>query len=113
LKNLNVYAGIGTEQVKIYDAFVNSPEAADYIQDEDFYMDPFTELRLKFDPVPIRIGNRIDKYILFTLSNYFKGKDFTEFEMEGIYDTEFENLSILTLKIQNIRAIRWFPFLSQ
>lgn len=100
LKNMNVYAGIGVEQVKIYDAFVNSPEAADYIQDEDFYMNPFTELRLKFDPVPIRIGNRIDKYILFTFTNYFKGKNFTEFEMEGIYDTEFENLSILSLKFR-------------
>jgi hypothetical protein len=100
LKNMNVYAGIGAEQVKIYDAFVNSPEAEDYIQDENFYMNPFAELRLKFDPVPLRIGNRIDKYILFTFSNYFKDKDFAEFEMEGIYDAEFENLSILSLKFR-------------
>jgi len=108
LKHLNIYAGLGAEQVKVYDTKIDYEADQYLIPDEGIYNHPFTELRVKFDPIPIRIGNRIDKYILFTLSNYFQEKDSSEIQMEGVYDAEFENLSILSLKF-NIFALSNHP----
>jgi hypothetical protein len=63
LNNLNIYAGLGIEKLWIHNTII------DY--EKDRYLDignsvvnsKFSEVRLKFDPIKIMVGNKIDRYI--------------------------------------------------
>ncbi len=110
LKNLNIYAGTGLEQVFIYDTSTDyNAEQYTIISNNNFWR-PFNEARIKFDPVPIRIGNRIDKYLILTYTDYYSGNNSNTLEIKGVYDTEFENLSILSLKLYAAMLFQNPPF---
>lgn len=102
LKNLNIYAGFGAEQVKIYES--NIDYSADrYLESSDgIYKSTFAETRLKFDPIPVRMGNVIDKYFIMTYTDYLTGNKSHELEILGAYDTVFDDLSILSLKLKAV-----------
>jgi hypothetical protein len=98
LKNLNVYAGIGTDQIAVYDSEIDYEMENHFNESDDIYHNTFAEARLKFDPIPVRIGNRIDKYVIITYTSYLAGKNANQLEVLAAYDTEFENLSILSFR---------------
>ncbi len=98
LKNLNVYAGIGTDQIAVYDSEIDYEMENHFNESDDIYHNTFAEARLKFDPIPVRIGNRIDKYVIITYTSYLAGKNADLLEVLAAYDTEFENLSILSFR---------------
>ena len=98
LKSLNVYAGIGTDQIVIYDSEVDHEMANHLNESDDISHNTFAEARLKFDPIPIRVGNRIDKYAIVTYTSYLAGKNSNQLEVLAAYDTEFANLSIFSLR---------------
>ena len=60
-------------------------------------MRSFFESRIKLDPIPIRIGNRIDKYLVFTFTENLSS---TELSLKCAYDFEFSNLSIYSIKFK-------------
>lgn len=103
LKNLNVYAGIGTDQIAVYDSEIDYEMENHFSESDDIYHNTFAEARLKFDPIPIRIGNRIDKYVIVTYTAYLAGKNANQLEVLAAYDTEFENLSILSFRSKTFR----------
>ncbi len=110
LKNLNIYAGFGVEQVIIYRSKVDETAERHLDTSDDIYRNTFGEARLKFDPIPIRIGNRIDKFLIFTYTDYISGNSSNKIELQGVYDTEFDNLSILSLKSKTVLMYRDPPF---
>ncbi|HNX23373.1 MAG TPA: hypothetical protein PKG60_04955 [Spirochaetota bacterium] len=110
LKNLNIYAGFGEEQVWIYGSDIDYEAEKHLDSSDDIYRSSFAEVRVKFDPVPIRIGNRIDKYIIFTYTDYLSANSSNELEIQGAYDAEFENLSILSLKAKGVMLYNKPPF---
>jgi len=110
LKHLNLYAGIGIEKIILYDTTTDY-EADEYLVISDnTYTNAFTELRIKFDPIPLRLGNRIDKYIVLTYTDYFSGNDSNRLEVKGAYDAMFENLSILSFRFRTILMYNNSPF---
>ncbi len=100
LNYFNIYAGFGYERTNFYE--IDKDETAEYpMEIEDGVADyPFFESRIKIDPIPIRLGNRIDKYLLFTLTEYFGEKSSRELQLTGAYDFEFSDLSIYSLKFK-------------
>ncbi len=110
LNNFNIYAGIGMEQIRIYDSGIDY-EADRYLETgDDIYRNAFAETRLKFDPIPIRIGNRINKYIILTYTDYLSGDKSKEIELRGAYDAEFTNLSVFSLKTRAVMRYENSPF---
>lgn len=105
LKYFNIYAGFGYEQVYFYNMYYtanpdgNSDTPVKRNNGIDNY--PFFESRIKLDPIPIRIGNRIDKYIVFTYTEYFGNSNSRELQIVSAYDFEFSNLSIYSLKFRS------------
>lgn len=98
LKHFNIYAGFGLEEILIYKSEIDYT-ASRYISNPDgTHRLPFTELRMKFDPIPIRIGNRINKYVMLTYTDYYSEISANRLVIQGAYDAEFENLSILSLR---------------
>lgn len=110
LKYLNIYAGFGLENILIYDSMIDYQTKKFLVPDDDSYRSYFGEARLKFDPIPIRIGNRIDKFIILTYTDYYSGISSNRLEIQGVYDTEFGNLSILSLKAKAVLLYRDPPF---
>jgi len=102
LKNLRIYAGLGTDQIKIYDSVIDETIEHHLNKSDDAYHNTFVEARLKFDPIPIRVGNRIDKNVVITYTSYLAGKNSDKLEIQMEYDTDFDNLSILSLKSRAI-----------
>ena len=101
LNYFNIYAGLGYEKVYFYD-IDEEDTATQYIEiknNEESY--PFFESRIKLDPIPIRIGNRIDKYLVFTFTEYFGSRTSRELSMQCAYDFEFSNLSIYSFKFKS------------
>lgn len=110
LNNFNIYAGFGMEQIRIYDSDIDY-EADRYLETgDDIYRNAFAETRLKFDPIPIRIGNRINKYIVLTYTDYLSGNKSNEIEIRGAYDAEFNNLSVFSLKSRAVMRNDKSPF---
>ena len=103
LNNLNIYAGLGTEELAISNSLV-----ADY-RDRYLYVSDtiefsaFTEVRLKFDPIKIYVGNKIDRYVILTYTSYFYGSDFKQLEFSSIYETEFDNFSVLSFSLKGFK----------
>ncbi len=110
LKNLNVYAGFGVANILIYDSKIDYQTARYLIPDDNSYINYFGEARIKFDPIPLRIGNRIDKFIILTYTDYFTGNGSNRLDIQGVYDTEFDNLSILSFKAKAVLLYRHPPF---
>jgi hypothetical protein len=110
LKHLNLYAGIGIEQVIIYDTAIDYEADRHLDISDNSFTNSFTELRIKFDPIPLRLGNRIDKYIILTYTDYFSGNDSNRLEIKGAYDAEFENLSIFSFRFRSILMFSNSPF---
>jgi len=110
LNYLNIYAGFGFEQVLIYRSKIDYESGKYLVPKDDFYKNSFAEARLKFDPIPIRIGNRIDKYFIITYTDYLQGNSVNRLEIMGAYDTEFENQSILSLRSKTILMFNKPPF---
>lgn len=101
LKYFNIYAGLGYEKVYFYD--IDKDETADRYLDidngeEDY---PFFESRIKLEPIPIRLGNRINKYLTFTLTEYFGSRTSRELSLASAYDFEFSDLSIYSIKFKS------------
>jgi len=110
LKNLNVYAGAGLENVYFFGSSIDS-SASEYVKIEDkIERFPLVEFHLKIDPIPIRIGNRIDKNLLFTYRQLFTEYNAQELEVRGNYDIEFSNLSILSLGTETKLFFKEVPF---
>jgi len=110
LKNLNIYAGAGVENVYFFGSSIDS-SAPEYVEIEDkVERFPLVELQLKIDPIPIRIGNRIDQNLLFTYRQLFMEYDTRELEIRGDYDIEFKNLSILSLGAKTNLFFNQVPF---
>ena len=110
LKHLNVYAGAGIEQVLVYSSRIDPSAEKSLQSSNNYYINSFAEARLKFDPVPIRIGNRIDKYLIFTYTEYLTGNSSNEIKIQGVYDAEFSNLSVLSLKSKMVLLFNNPPF---
>ncbi len=110
LNHLNIYAGFGVEQVLIYRSKIDESADRHLDNSDGTYRSTFGEARLKFDPIPIRIGNRIDKFILLTYTDYISGNSSNKLEIQGVYDTEFDNLSILSFKSKTVLMFRDPPF---
>ncbi len=110
LNNLNIYGGFGMENIFFFDSSVNST-SSDHIdiknKTESF---PFAELQIKHEPIPIRIGNRIDKNMVFYYRELFNEYSSSEFELNIDYDFEFKNLSILSVKSMTNLFFRTHPF---
>lgn len=110
LKNLNIYAGLGSEHIFIYNSKIDYRAERHINPEDDEYINSFAETRLKFDPIPIRIGNRMDKYMLLTYTNYFAGNNSSRIEILGVYDAEFSNLSVLSFKTKAVALYNSPPF---
>jgi len=99
LKYLDIYAGFGFEKVFFY--------GHDYTQDEHYTIDnnrenyPFIETRFKLEPIPIRIGSRINKNMILTITDYYGDQRSREIKLNGEYDFEFGNLSIYGIKFKS------------
>ncbi len=98
LKNLNIYAGIGTDQIAVYDYEIDYEMENHLSKNKDIYHNTFAEARLKFAPTPIKAGNRMDKYVIITYTSYLAGKNANQLEIVTAYDMEFKNLSILSFR---------------
>jgi len=110
LKNLNVYAGAGLENVYFFGSSIDS-SAPEYVEIEDkVERFPLVEIQLKIEPIPIRIGNRIDQNLLFTYRQLFTEYNARELEIKGNYDIEFTNLSILSLGAETKLFFKKVPF---
>lgn len=110
LKNLNIYAGAGLENVYFFGSRIDTT-APEYIDIEDrIERFPLAELQLKIDPIPIRIGNRVDKNLVLTYRQLFMEYNARELEIEGDYDIEFNNLSILSLGAKTNLFFKDVPF---
>jgi len=110
LKDLNVYAGAGLENVYFFGSRVDT-NALEFIDIEDrverFHL---LEFQLKIDPIPIRIGNRVDKNLVLAYRQLFLEYNSRELEIEGDYDIEFGNLSILSLGAKTNLFFKKIPF---
>lgn len=101
LNYFNIYAGLGYEKVYFYD-IDKEDTATEHIEiknDQESY--PFFESRIKLDPIPIRLGNRIDKYLVFTFTEYFGSSSSRELSLKCAYDFEFSDLSIYSFKFKS------------
>lgn len=110
LKYLHIYAGAGTEKVIIYDTAIDYEADRHLAASDNSYTNSFTEFRIKIDPIPLHLGNRIDKYIILTYTDYFSGNDSNRLEIKCAYDTEFDNLSILSFRLRSIQMFHNPPF---
>ncbi len=101
LKYFNIYAGFGYEKDFFYK--INIDETADrYLKIDNRRENyPYFQSRIKLDPIPIRLGNRIDKYLILTYSEYTGEQRSREFEATSAYDFEFSDLSIYSLKFKS------------
>jgi len=97
LKYFNIYAGLGFEKVYFYDTEIDETSINHINIENEEKNYPFFESRVKLDPIPIRIGNRIDKYLVFTFTEYLSS---SELSLKCAYDFEFSNLSIYSLKFK-------------
>jgi len=103
LKNFNIYAGLGFETLSIGNTIINYQknnylDVSDHVGNSEF-----TEIRLKFDPIKIDIGNKIDRYVVLTYDRYFRGSHFEQLELNSIYETGFYNFSILSLSLKGFK----------
>ncbi|MCL1833136.1 MAG: hypothetical protein FWG49_01415 [Leptospirales bacterium] len=99
----NVYAGLGNELLYISNSMFNdAAERYLYVKDHGVYSN-FTEVRLKFDPIKINIGNKLDRYVILIYDSYFYGSDFNKLELNSIFETEFDNFSILSLSLKGFK----------
>ncbi len=101
LNYFNIYAGLGYEKVHFYDIDEEdtAPQHIEIKNNKESY--PFFESRIKLDPIPIRIGNRIDKYLIFTFTEYFGSRTSRELSLRCAYDFEFSDLSIYSFKFKS------------
>ncbi|MCL1865551.1 MAG: hypothetical protein FWF73_07050 [Spirochaetes bacterium] len=103
IKNFNIYAGLGVEELSIKNTIIDYQKDR-YLEAKDTTCySNFAEVRLKFDPIKINIGNKIDRYVILTYTNYFYGSKFKQLELSSIYETEFDNLSILSLSLKGFK----------
>ena len=110
LENLNIYAGTGCEWINIFDSEIDY-SADEYIQINDGWASyPFIEARVLFDPIPLRLGTRVEKNYVLRLTHYFNGENFSEIEMKGAHDIEFSNLSILSFRLRGCVQSSDVPF---
>lgn len=110
LENLNIYAGTGCEWINIFDSKIDY-SADEYILIEDGWSSyPFIETRVLFDPIPLRLGTRVEKNYVLRLTHYFNGENFSEIEMNGAHDIEFSNLSILSFRLRGCMQSSNVPF---
>jgi len=100
LKYGNIYAGFGFEKVFFYS--IDADETKEYYTiDNESENYTFFESRIKLEPIPIRIGNRIDKYMILTISEYLGKQRSREIELESVYDFEFKDLSVYSFKFKS------------
>jgi hypothetical protein len=101
LNYFNIYAGLGYEKVYFYDIDEEdtAPQHIEIKNNKESY--PFFESRIKLDPIPIRIGNRIDKYLVFTFTEYLGSRTSRELSLRCAYDFEFSDLSIYSFKFKS------------
>lgn len=110
LNYFNIYAGLGYEKVYFYD-IDKDDTATEHIEiknDQESY--PFFESRIKLDPIPIRLGNRIDKYLVFTFTEYFGSRSSRELSLKCAYDFEFSDLSIYSFRFKSDLNLYDTPF---
>jgi len=110
LRYFNIYAGLGLEHIVIYDSSIDYTAEKHINSSDGSRINSFGEARIKIDPIPIRIGNRIDKFIILTYTDYFSGISSNKLEIQGVYDTEFDNLSILSFKTKAVLLYKNPPF---
>jgi len=110
LKDLKIYTGIGLEQIMIYSSNIDYSAEKHLNNTDDYYHNSFTEARIKFDPIPIRVGNKIDKYVIMTYTDYLSGNNSREFQIYGVYETEFDDLSIFSFKSRWMMLSGGTPF---
>ena len=101
LKNFNIYAGLGFEALFIKNTITDRSRFPD-IKDHAVYSE-FAEVRLKFDPIKIEIGNKLDRYVVIIYDRYFRGSHFEQLELNSIFETEFKNLSILSFGLRGFK----------
>ena len=111
LSYFNIYAGLGYERAFFYDNDIDETEQRHYdIEDRSVNQYPFIETRIKIDPIPIRIGNRLDKYLVFTLTENLEDNGSREMVLSCAYDFEFSNLSIYSFKFKSDLNFYETPF---
>ncbi len=110
LNNLNLYGGAGIETVYFFDSKIDL-ESSDHINiEERTETYPFSEFQIKIEPIPVRIGNRIDKNMAFTYRELFSDYSSSEVELTIEYDFEFKDLSILSVRSMTNLLFRDPPF---
>lgn len=110
LSSFNIYGGAGIENVYFFDSKIDM-ESSDHIYIEDrIERYPFTEFQIKLEPIPVRIGNRIDKNMTFTYRELFSRYSASEIELNIEYDFEFKNLSVLSIESMTKLFFRDPPF---
>ena len=110
LNNLNIYGGFGIENIYFFDSKIDRTSSGHIDLNNSVEWIPFTELRIKHEPIPIRIGNRIDRNIVFYYRELFNEYSSSEVELTIEYDSEFKNLSILSIKSMTNLLFRTHPF---
>lgn len=110
LKYFNIYAGFGYEKDFFYK--INIDETAQRYLEIDNRREnyPYFQSRIKLDPIPIRLGNRIDKYFILTYTEYTGEQRSREFELTSAYDFEFNDLSIYSMKFKSNMNFLDTPF---
>ncbi|PKL19047.1 MAG: hypothetical protein CVV49_02890 [Spirochaetae bacterium HGW-Spirochaetae-5] len=109
-KNVKIYTGLGMEQILIYDSQIDYSAEQHLIDTDNYYQNPFAEARVKFDPIPLRLGNRIDKFIILTYTDYLSGNSSKELDIRGTFDSELDDHSILSLKARGMMFFNNTPF---
>jgi len=110
LKYFNIYAGFGYEKVYFYDTKTDETSEEEINIDNGLENYPFLESRIKLDPIPIRLGNRLNKHLKITLTEYFGNRHSRELKMECVYDFEFSSLSIYSLRLNSVLNFYDTPF---
>lgn len=110
LNYFNIYSGFGYERVFFYDISTDTTATRHLDIDNGRENYPFLESRIKLDPIPIRLGNRIDKYLIFTIAEYFGDSRSREMQLLCAYDFEFGDLSIYSLKFRSDIYLLDTPF---
>jgi len=110
LADLNIYAGLGCENVNISQVKIDPDSATHADVEKGWENYPFCEARISFDPIPFRLGYRVEKNYSLTFTSYLDGTEFSRTDLKGAHDFEFKNLSIFSLRVSGVWQSSNTPF---
>jgi len=112
LNKFNFYAGLGYEMIgfheKTYEEF--SEEYGAPGQSAQY---PYVEAELKLDTLADFIGLRKSRELVLKYNEFFTDVKSREFELRGLFEKEFDNLSIISLKFRGNLMFLDVPFYHQ